>query len=231
MTGARPKATGTPPPSATYSAASSAACITAWPPASTTTRTPPSPPPPRNFPKQLDNLTASDVCTRTTADRGELTTERSSATATSTAPPRQSRCCNSAHCRPAPAASRPPPTTSRQPNWPATNSAAIPPVTPTATTASPARPSRARSAAPATGIDDTRPRPPRDPVSARAPACLLHPADHHRRTRRRGQDPAEARLPLAGLAALLHTAHRSRTIVLHHQRPRHHQRRPRLDAA
>jgi hypothetical protein len=44
-------------------------------------------------------------------------------------------------------ASRPPPTTSRQPNWHATNSAGTPRPTPTATTASPAPPSQERSAA------------------------------------------------------------------------------------
>jgi hypothetical protein len=48
-------------PSATCSDASSAACTTAWPPASTTTRPPPSPPPQTKPPRQLDNLTASDV--------------------------------------------------------------------------------------------------------------------------------------------------------------------------
>ena len=44
----------------------------------------------------------------------------------------------------------------------------------------------------------------------------------------RGQDPPKTRLPLAGLAALLHPAHRLRANLLHHQRPRHHHHRPRL---
>ncbi|MGE5131458.1 MAG: hypothetical protein ACM32E_00945, partial [Gemmatimonadota bacterium] len=38
-------------------------------------------------------------------------------------------------------------------------------------------------------------------------ARLLHPADHHRRTRGGGQDPPEARLPVRRLAAVLPAAH------------------------
>jgi hypothetical protein len=40
------------------------------------------------------------------------------------------------------------------------------------------------------------------------PAGLLHPADPHHRARRRGEDPAETRLPLAGAPPLLHPPHR-----------------------
>jgi hypothetical protein len=72
------------------------------------------------------------------------------------------------------------------------------------------------------------PGPARDPDPARAPAGLLHPADHHRRTRRRSQDPPETRLPGTAMAAVLCPAHRRRAHLRHHQRPRHHQRRPRL---
>ncbi len=57
----------------------------------------------------------------------------------------------------------------------------------------------------------------------------LHPADHHRQPGSRRQDPAEARLPLAGMAGLLPAAHRSRAAQLHHQRHRHQLDRPRLD--
>ena len=47
------------------------------------------------------------------------------------------------------------------------------------------------------GLNDTRPGPARDPHPARAPAGLLHPADHHRPPGRRSQDPPKTRLPLA----------------------------------
>ena len=70
--------------------------------------------------------------------------------------------------------------------------------------------------------------PARDPHPARPPARLLHPADHHRPRRRRGQDPAKTRLPVPGAPPLLHPAHQLRANLLHHQRPRHHQHRPRL---
>ena len=72
------------------------------------------------------------------------------------------------------------------------------------------------------------PRPARDPHPAGAPARLLHPADHHRPARGRGQDPPETRLPLAAMAALLPAAHRRRARQRHHQGHRHHQHRPRL---
>ena len=70
--------------------------------------------------------------------------------------------------------------------------------------------------------------PARDPDPAGAPAGLLHPADHHRPTRRRGEDPAETRLPLAGAPPLLRPPHQRRTGLLHHQRPRQQHHRPRL---
>jgi hypothetical protein len=76
--------------------------------------------------------------------------------------------------------------------------------------------------------DDPRPEPPGNPHPARPPAGLLHPADHHRPPRGRGQDPPKARLPLTGAPPLLRPAHRLRAHLLHHQRPRHHQHRPRL---
>ena len=44
----------------------------------------------------------------------------------------------------------------------------------------------------------------------------------------RGQDPPETRLPVGGLAAVLHPAHQRRTSQRHHQRHRQQQHRPRL---
>ena len=73
-----------------------------------------------------------------------------------------------------------------------------------------------------------RPQPARDPHPAAAPAGLLHPADPHHPTRRRGEDPAETRLPLAGAPPLLRPPHRRRTRLLHHQGPRHQHHQPRL---
>ena len=64
---------------------------------------------------------------------------------------------------------------------------------------------------PPSRLDAAQPGPARDPHPAAAPARLLHPADHHRPPGRRGQDPAETRLPLRRLAALLHPAHQRRT--------------------
>ena len=69
------------------------------------------------------------------------------------------------------------------------------------------------------GIDDPGPRPARDPYPARAPARLLHPADHHRPAPGRGQNPAETRLPLGGAPALVCPAHRRRADLLHRQGP------------
>src|SRR5262249_1917513 len=82
---------------------------------------------------------------------------------------------------------------------------------------------------PAPPPHDTDARPARDPRPARTPAALLHSEDHHRRARRRGQDPAEARLPLRRVADLLPAAHRRRTAQLQHQGHCHQQHRPRLD--
>jgi len=52
------------------------------------------------------------------------------------------------------------------------------------------------------GLNAAQPGPARDPHPARPPARLLHPADHHGPARDRGQDPPEARLPLAAMAAV-----------------------------
>src|SRR5262249_38407233 len=71
-------------------------------------------------------------------------------------------------------------------------------------------------------------RPPQHPPPPPPPPRLPHPADHPRRPRHRSQDPAETRLPVGRLAALLHPAHQRRTRLLHHQGPRRHQHRPRL---
>jgi hypothetical protein len=70
---------------------------------------------------------------------------------------------------------------------------------------------------PPPAVDDTAPRPARDSHPARAPAGLLHPADHHRAPAGRGQDPAETRLPLRRLAELLRPAHQRRARQLHPQ--------------
>src|ERR1019366_6677701 len=56
------------------------------------------------------------------------------------------------------------------------------------------------------GLNAAQPGPARDPHPARPPARLLHPADHHRPARDRGQDPPEARLPLTAMAAVLPAA-------------------------
>ena len=45
-------------------------------------------------------------------------------------------------------------------------------------------------------LHEAGPQPARDPHPARAPARLLHPADHHRPAGRGRQNPAETRLPL-----------------------------------
>ena len=78
------------------------------------------------------------------------------------------------------------------------------------------------------GLDDPGPVPARDPHPAAAPAGLLHPADPHHPTRRRGEDPAETRLPLGGAPPLLRPPHHRRTGLLHHQGPSHQQHQPRL---
>ena len=49
-------------------------------------------------------------------------------------------------------------------------------------------------------VDETRPVPARDPQPAAASAGLLHPADHHRRPRRRGENPAESTTTRRGVA-------------------------------
>jgi hypothetical protein len=46
--------------------------------------------------------------------------------------------------------------------------------------------------------------------------------------RGRGQDAPETRLPVGGLAAVLHPAHQHRANILDHQGPRHHQHHPRV---
>src|ERR1035441_7489819 len=56
------------------------------------------------------------------------------------------------------------------------------------------------------GLNAAQPGPAGDPRPARPPARLLHPADHHRPARDRGQDPPEARLPLTAMAAVLPAA-------------------------
>ena len=73
-----------------------------------------------------------------------------------------------------------------------------------------------------------RPQPARDPHPAGEPAALLQTADHHRPTRRRRQDRAEARLPIGGAPPLLRPPHRRRAHLRHHQGPGYHQHRPRL---
>ena len=60
---------------------------------------------------------------------------------------------------------------------------------------------------------------PGDPHPAPAPAGLLHPADPDHRAGRRGEDPAETRLPLSGAPPLLRPPHQRRTGLLHHQGP------------
>jgi hypothetical protein len=87
------------------------------------------------------------TCTRMTAGPAAPAKAPSSPTATFTARARPARCSSSRRCRPAPPASRQPPTTHRQPSWPATSSAGTPPATPMAITALPAPPPRERSAA------------------------------------------------------------------------------------
>ena len=76
-------------------------------------------------------------------DRGprEPTTARSSPTGTSTAPPRPSRCCNSARCPAAPPRANRRPRPAGRRTRPPQARPASPPTTPTATTASPAPPS------------------------------------------------------------------------------------------
>ena len=78
-------------------------------------------------------------------------------------------------------------------------------------------------------VDDIAPRPARDTQPARAPASLLHPADHHRRAGNSREDPAEARLPVSAMADLLRPAHRRRAAQRLHQGHRRQQHRPRLD--
>ncbi len=60
------------------------------------------------------------------------------------------------------------------------------------------------------------------------PPGLLHPAHHHRPARDQRQDQAKARLPLRRAPRLLRPPHRRRARLRHHQKPRHHQHRPRL---
>ena len=122
------------------------------------------------------------------------------------------------------------PRPSRPPSSPATSSASTPATTPTATAATPAPPSPGRSAARSAPqsmkLDRSRPEiltPPQHP-----PACCTQQTITVRPAGRR-QDPAEARLPLAGMADLLPAAHRRRTAQRHHQGHRHQQHRPRLD--
>jgi hypothetical protein len=81
----------------------------------------------------------------------------------------------------------------------------------------------------APGVDEARPQPARDPRPAKRSAGLLHPANHHRRPRRRGKDPPETQLPLRRVADLLPAAHRRRAAQRHHQGPRRQHHRPRLD--
>ena len=83
----------------------------------------------------------------------------------------------------------------------------------------------------APGLDDAGPQPARDPHPARAPAGLLHPADHHGAAPDLRQDRAEARLPLQGAPEVLRPAHRRRADLLHRQGPRQQQHRARLDPA
>ena len=73
-----------------------------------------------------------------------------------------------------------------------------------------------------------RTQPARDPGPAAAPAGLLHPADPHHRTGRRGEDPAETRLSLSSAPPLLRPPHQRRTSLLHHQGPGHQHHQPRL---
>jgi hypothetical protein len=83
----------------------------------------------------------------------------------------------------------------------------------------------------APGLDEARPQPARDPHPARAPAGLLHPADHHGAAGGEREDRAEARLPLQGTPQVLRPPHRRRADLLHRQGPRQQQHRPRLDPA
>ena len=70
--------------------------------------------------------------------------------------------------------------------------------------------------------------PPGDPHPARAAAGLLHPAVPHRPAARERENPAEARLPVGGLAPLLRPAQRRRARLRHRQGPRQQRHRPRL---
>ena len=62
----------------------------------------------------------------------------------------------------------------------------------------------------------------------RAAAGLLHPAVPHRPAARERENPAEARLPVGGLAPLLRPAQRGRARLRHRQGPRQQRHRPRL---
>ena len=174
----------------------------------------------------------SRTCTRSTAAPAAPTTAPSSPTATSTARPPPARCWNSARWPATPPPARPPRTTSSPPSWPGYKLGPI-----TSDDADgyhrvmcPAAMGKIRCPLrPASMTLD--PRPARDPHPARAPARLLHPADHHRAAPGRGQDPAETRLPLGGAPAVLRPAHRRRADLLHRQGPRQQQHRPRLDPA
>ena len=164
---------------------------------------------------------SSRTCTPTTAAPGAPTRARSSPTGTSTARPRPAPCWNSGRW-PAPPPRRRP----RQHDAKTAEAARYKLGRLTGDDAdgyhrASAPPPRARSAArsgrQSMTLDRGRPEiltPPR------APAGLLHPADHHRPARRRRQDPAEARLPLSRLAALLYPAHRRRARLRHRQGPR-----------
>ena len=69
---------------------------------------------------------------------------------------------------------------------------------------------------------------PGDPPAPGAPAGLLHPADPHRPAGRPGQDRAETRLPVGGLAPLLRPPQRRRARLRHRQGPRQQHHQPRL---
>ena len=172
---------------------------------------------------------SSRTCTQTTAAPREPTTARSSPTDACTAPPPQSHYWNWYRCHPAPA------TDARRPRHPDRRARPA--------QARPAHRQRRRRLPPAglprghregplpapPGVHDTAPGPARDPHPAAAPTGLLHPENNHRRPRHRGENQAEARLPLEGLAALLPAAHRRRKTQRRHQRHRRQQHRPGLD--
>ena len=146
-------------------------------------------------------------------------TARSSATATSTARAHPARCWSSGRSPAPPPKSRPRTGNARPASWPGTSSAASPLMTPTATTGCSAPPPWARSAARSARVDAAGPGPARDPAAPGTSPGLLRPADHHRPAGRAGQDRAETRLPVGGLAPLLRPAHRRRARLRHRKDP------------